>query len=82
MTKSDAIKLVAGIALEVLKSVRKTPDAETEKLIFLVNILGDIARQDDDQLVDLSQYRLTESFPETLAKLGVTQTDIDKALKD
>ena len=68
---------------ELLKRLRgknATVDDVAIGVSIAQNLIRNIRAMPGD-VVDLRALRIEESFPETLAKLGVTQADIDKALE-
>ena len=78
----NKIEVMLSIIEELLARFRgknPTVDDVAMGVSVLNNIVQNIRAMPG--VVDLRALRLEESFPETLAKLGVTQTDIDKALK-
>ena len=79
----NKIEVMLSIIEELLARFRgknPTVDDVAMGVSVLHNLISNIPAM-PCHLVDLRALRIEESFPETLAKLGVTQADVDEALK-
>ena len=77
------IELAMALLEDLLKRfVGKNPTVDDIAMGVSVvnNIIRNIRALPGDT-VDILALRIEESFPETLARFGVTQADIDEALK-
>jgi len=81
VTKTDAVNDVLDALVVALHGKNRTVDEVLTGLKVVVGIVESIISVPDDDF-DPETLRLKEPFADTLAKLGVTQTDIDAALKN
>ena len=80
----NKIEVMLSIIEELLARFRgknPTVDDVAMGVSVLHNLIHNIRSMPGD-VVDLRALRIEESFPETLAKFGVTQADVDEALKE
>lgn len=80
MTKIETMLSIIEELLARFRGKNTTVDDVAMGVSVLNNLIRTIHAMPGDQ-VDIRALRIEESFPETLAKLGVTQADIDEALK-
>ena len=79
----NKIEVVFSILEELLKRLRgksSTLDEMAMAVSVAHNLIRTIHAMPGD-VVDLRVLRIEESFPETLAKMGVTQSEVDEAMK-
>ena len=80
MSKLEVMLSLIEELLKRLRGKNATVDDVAIGVSIAQNLIRNIRAMPGD-VVDLRALRIEESFPETLAKLGVTQADIDKALE-
>ena len=80
MSKLEVMLSLIEELLKRLRGKNATVDEVAMGVSIAHNLIRNI-RAMPGEVVDLRALRIEESFPETLAKLGVTQADVDEALK-